>query len=557
MWLFILAGNEIAQDSSVVDSVKKYEVPTVVNFSQAGVLDSSLKQTRVIEPVLFFTGFKEVVNFTPYLIKDRGYCLDIITPYPLEVFLQSHSLNNYFTESFNPVLLPIHFLKTAKLNNGFGKNFQRLEIDTKVNTYEKPYSYLYFTMFGNNTIYNLDFTRAITNDIGFYLSGLYSRQYKNYEQVYLRTNGGYANIYYNQFIPSRLDIIFTDNDYGTLWSIDFSDITFTAGNDLYKLAIFRTANGTEYLDTLSNVRYQNHLTTYGTNQQMVFSYKNIGNVFGFNATTSRFEYGFNSFETDNNLEFYQGINYNLNRFCAGFVYSVDYALDKNLYFNPGGEIKYDIFDNMRIFGGLSLSHRRANFIAHYGNENLAIKDFNILGNPDIKDEEYFHKEIGLQIKNLNFNFYHCAISSPIGYHRDSANYYSAVNFEKGEIAGLELFYDIPLGKYFSFAGVFNYLLKDEPSSIFPRTNAKLYLNWQRETERSVICLFTRFNYISDRYDLAENHYSQFWNIAPGLTIKFITLKLSMMIDNILDQKPADFPDVERSFNLEIKWEFWD
>lgn len=550
-------GNEIVQDSSVVDSVKKYEVPAVVNFSQAGVLDSSLKQTRVIEPVLFFTGFKEIVNFTPYLIKDQGYNLDIIAPYPLEIFLQSHSLNNYFTESFNLVLLPINFLKTAKLNNGFGKDFQRLEIDTKVNTYEKPYSYLYFTMFGNNTIYNLDFTRAITNDIGFYLSGLYAREYKDYDQLYLRTNGGYANIYYNKFIPSRLDIIFTDNDYGTLWNIDISDITITAGNDLYKLAIFRTENNTEYLDTLNNIRYQNRLTTYGTNQQLSFSFKNIENIFGFNATMSRFEYGFNSFETDNDLEFYQGINYSLNRFCAGLGYSVDYALDKNLYFNPSGKIKYDIFDSIRIFGGLSLFHRRASFLAHYGNENLAIKDFNILGNPDIKDEKYFRKEIGLQIKNLNFNFYHCAITYPIGYHRDSANYYSVVNFENGEIAGLELFYDIPLARYFSFAGVFNYLLKDEPSSTFPRMNAKLYLNWQRKTERSVICLFTRFNYVSDRYDLADNHYGQFGTIAPGLTIKFLTLKLGMMIDNILNQKPADFPDVERVFNLEIKWEFWD
>lgn len=557
MWLFILAGNEIAQDSIVVDSVKKYEIPAVVNFSQADVFDSSLKQTRVIEPVLFFTGFKEVINLTPYLIKDQGYSLDIIAPYPLEMFLHSHSLNNYFTESFNLVLLPINFLKTARLNNGSGKDFQRLEIDTKVNTYEKPYSYLYFTMFGSNTIYNLDFTRAITNDIGFYLSGLYSREYKDYDQLYLRTNGGYANIYYNQFIPARLDVIFTDNDYGTLWSIDFSDITLTAGNELYKFALFRTANGTEYLDTLNNIRYQNHLTTYGTNHQMLFSYKNIENIFGFNATMNRFEYGFNSFKNDNDLEFYQGVNYSLNRFCAGLGYSVNYKLDKNLYFNPGGEIKYDIFDNMRIFGGLSLFHRRANFIAYYGNENLAIKDFNIMGNPDIKDEKYFRKEVGLQIKKLSFNFYHCAISNPISYRRDSANYYSAVNFEKGEIAGLKLFYDIPLGRYFSCAGAFNYLLNNEPSSTFPRTNAKLYLNWQRKTERSVICLFTKFNYVSDRYDLAENHYGQFWTIAPGLTIKFLTLKLSMMIDNILDQKPADFPDVERAFNLEIKWEFWD
>lgn len=545
------------QDSTAVDSVIKYEIPSVITFSQTGVIDSSLKQKRVIEPVIFLEGVNEIIYFTPYLSKDKGYTLNLIAPYPVEILFHSHKLNNYFLESFNLVSLPINLIRVVRFNNDLESELRALEVETKVNVYDEPYSYLYFTVFGGNTIYNLDFSRAINNDIGFYLSGLYSRHYKNYDRLYLRTNGGYANIYYNQFIPSRIDVIFTDNDYGTLWSIDFSDITVTAGNKFYKFALFRTANNTEYLDTLNNIRYQNHLTTYGTNQKLFFHFKNLENIFGFNATTSRFAYGFNSLKADNDLEFYQRINYRLDRLGAVMDYCLEYVPDKNLYFNPAGKIIYDMLDKIQIFGGLSLFYKRASFIGHYGNGYLAIKEFNILGDPDIKDEKYFRKEVGFQIKNSNLNFYHCIISNPIVYRRDTTDYYSGINFEKGEIAGLELFYDIPLIRHFSSAGAFNYLLKSEPSSTFPKTNLKLYLYWQNQTERSAISLFTRFNYIADRYDLTGNQYGQFWIIALGLTEKFITLKLNMILDNILDKKVADFPDIGRRFNLEIKWEFWD
>jgi len=556
-WLFILIGNEIGQDSTVVDSIKKYEVPEIVDFTRTSVFDNSLDQTWVIEPILFFTGFKEFVYFTPYLTKDKGYAIDMVSPYPVEILLHSHPLNDYLIEHFNFVSLPINFLNPIKLNKGSVENFNTLEINTKVNTYDEPYSYLYFTMFGGNTIYNLDFTRAISNDAGFYLSGLYSRQYKNSDQLYLRTNAGYANFYYNQFVPSRVDVIITNNNYDTLSTIDFSDITITAGNDFYKIALFRIENKLEYLDTLSSSNFKNRLTTYGTNQRVLFSFKNFENIFGLDAATSSFKYDISGSQNNNNLEFYQRVNYNIHRLTVGLGYQINDEPDKNIYFNSQTRLKYDIFDNFKIFGRLNLFHKRANFVALYGNENVLNKKINIIGNPNIKDEKYFHKEIGFQIRNSMLSFYHSAITNQIVYRRDSTNYYSAVNIDQSEIVGFESFFEIPVWKCFSAGGVFNYLLKAESSSTFPKTNLKFWLNWQRKTERSVVCFFTRFNYTAERNDLAGNHYVQFWTISPGLMVKFITLRLGMILDNMLDKRAADFPNMESGFSLEIKWEFWD
>lgn len=545
------------QDSTAVDSVIKYEIPSIITFSQTGIIDSSLEQKRVIEPVIFFGGVNEIIYFTPYLIKDKGYTLNLITPYPVEILFHSHKLSNYFLESFNLVSLPINLIRAVRFNNDLESELRELEVETKVNVYDGPYSYLYFTMFGGGSAFNVDFTRAITNNVGFYLSGLYSRQYQDNDRLYLQTNGGYMNIYYNQFIPSRIDVFFTDNDYGPLWHTGFSDITVTVGSRLYKLAIFRTQNSSEYFDTLHGLFYENRFITYGTNQRLLFYFKDLENIFGFNFTISSFRYDISGLTTDNDLEFYQKVNYKFHRLSTGLAYQIDYKQEKKLYLNPTWKIKYDISNDVHILGASKIFHRRANFVAQYGNENLVIKDNYILGNPDIMDEKYFHKEIGMQFKNSILYFYHSAISNPVIYRLDSTNYYSAINGIHGEIAGFELFYEIPLGKYFSSAGTYNYLLKVEPSTILPRKNLRLFLNWQRTTERSSICLFTRFNYLSDRYDQAGNHYCEFWTIAPGLMVGFITLRFNMIIDNILEAKAGDVPNTKRGFNLEVKWEFRD
>ncbi|MGQ9702476.1 MAG: hypothetical protein ACUVQT_08490 [bacterium] len=556
-WFLFVIGSEFVQDSTEVDSVIKYKMPSVINFSQTGVIDSSLKQKRVIEPVIFFGGVNEIIYFTPYLSKDKGYTLNLIAPYPVEILFHSHKLNNYFLESFNLYSLPINLIRAVRLNNDLESDLHELEFETKVNVYDEPYSYLYFTMFGGSSVYNVDFTRAITDNAGFYLSGLYSRQYKNNDRLYLQTNGGYMNIYYNQFIPSRIDVFFTDNDYGPLWHTGLGDIAVTLGSSFYKIAIFRTENSFEYFDTLQGLFYENRFITYGTNQRMLYYFKDLENIFGLNFTISSFKYDTSGLIKDNDIEFYQKINYKFHRLSTGLGYHIDYEKEKNLYLNPSWRIKYDISDDIHILGTSKILHRRANFVAKYGNENLVMKDYYVQGNPDIRDEKYFHKEIGIQFKSSILYFYHSAISAPVVYRRDSTNYYSAMNGIHGEVAGFELFYEIPWGKYFSFSGVYNYLLKVEPSTILPRTNLKLFLGGQRTTERSLVCLFTRFNYLSDRYDEAGNYYREFWTIAPGLMVKFITLRFNMIIDNILGKKAGDFPNTEKGFNLEVKWEFRD
>ncbi|MEO0205466.1 MAG: TonB-dependent receptor [candidate division WOR-3 bacterium] len=558
-WLLVLLGNGIEQDSVAIDSIqiKRSEIPEIIDFGNTGVLDSSLSQTRVIEPVLFLNEFKEFTFFTPYLIRDQGYSLEIKSPHKQKVLLHSHYLDNYFIENFNFVSLPVNFLRPLRLRKMTAdESIRNLEIDTRVNIYDQPYSCLYFSIFGGNK-YNLDFTRAITNFMGFYLGGLYSRQYKNSDHRYLRTNAGYANFYYNQLIPSRIDIIYTDNNYDNFHNLKFSDITLTTGNDFYKISAFRTANGSTYLDTTSDRSLKNQLTTYGANQRIMFSLRGCENIIGLDASTSTFKFDSDNSLSNEQIDFYQKVNYGLNRLTAGLGYRITYETDRSVYFNPDVRLKYSLFDESGVFGRLKRFYDRANFVARFGNENLTEKFINISGNPDIKDEEYLHGEIGVDVKNSVFSFYHSEITNQIVYQEDSSGHFSAVNIEKNNVSGLEGFFEMPIWKWFSIGGTFNYLLKSEIYDLFPKTTLKFWLNAQRKTERSLVCFFTRFNYVSERNDIAGNHYKQYWTMSPGLSIKFITLDLGMILENVLNESAGDFPNMERRFSSEVKWEFWD
>ncbi len=559
LWLLILISNGTQLDSTAIDTIKteKYEIPLIVDFTQTGRLDSVLNQERVLEPILLFKGFAEFVNFAPYLIRDRGYAIDLLSPYPIAVDLHSHSLKNYFLDNFNFVSLPVNFMRPVGLSRGATENgICALNIATKINVYNEPHSSLYFTMFGGSK-YSIDFTRAITNSTGFYLNGLYSRQYKNSDKVYLRTNTGYANLYFNKFIPSRIDLIFSENNYDTLFNISFHDISLTMGNELYKLAIFQMTNTTEQTNPIDSSKAKNEWITYGAIQRLILEWRNFENIFGLDIAENKFRYSLDGPLSKKQLEFYHSVNFYFHRLIAGLGYRIDYETDRQVYLNPITRLKYDILNGLSIFGELDLFHRRANFLEHYGNGHQIDRMINLIGNPDIKDEKYLHKEIGMEFKEVVFSLYHSAITNQIVYQPESSNSFSVVNIDNHTISGFEGFFEVPIWKNLSLAGAFNYLSKPEIPETFPRTNLKFCLNWKRKTERSNIYFFTRLNFMTERIDITDNHYPQFWTISPGLSIKFITLNLGMLFENILDENPGDFPNMGRNFSLEINWEFWD
>ncbi|MEO0106614.1 MAG: hypothetical protein ABIL46_04720 [candidate division WOR-3 bacterium] len=546
--LFFLITNGVDSDTTTIDSLQKmrYEIPKIVDFSTTGTLDSSLNQTRVIEPVIFLSGFYDIFQHIPYLLIERVYMSNLLSPYPSTIFINSHYLDNYFL-NFNFITFPVNFIKSFTLNKKYtisGVNI--IDINTKFNSYDQPYSCLYFTLFGLNTIYNIDFTRAITNSTGFYLGGHYARQYKSLERLYLSTKGGYANIYYNQFMPMRLDIILADNSYDTIINFDFSDIALTGGKDFYKFLIFRTA--IKLCDTVD----ENQFLTYGTQHKILFYLAGFENIFEICALENQFNPA--KFK-NNSIVFTQNTNYKFRNVIAGVGYDIDYGANK-IYLEPAARLGFQILSDAEIFVRSGLFNRGADFVARYGNEKFIHRFVNIKGNPEIKDEAHFHREIGIVLKNSVINLYNSRIKNQIIYQLEGTGSYSAVNIDN-TITGIEGLFVFPTIKGFSATGVCNYLLYSDFPLEIPDLFVKLVLNWQRKTMRSEVNIFTRFNFIDKRYDASGNSYEAFYTISPGLTIEFLTFNLSVIIENVTDTRAGDFPNMVRNFGMEIKWEFWD
>uniref|UniRef100_A0A7V0Z4R0 TonB-dependent receptor n=1 Tax=candidate division WOR-3 bacterium TaxID=2052148 RepID=A0A7V0Z4R0_UNCW3 len=548
LWLFLLS-NGLSSDTTVVDStpVRRYAIPEIICFGTTGILDSALNQIRVIEPDIFLSGFSDIFQNSPYLLRENGYIVDLLSLYPYRILINSHYLEQYFFKGFNFTFFPYNFVKSVVFVKKYvNSGVNSINLNTKFNNYDQPYSYLYFTLFGPNTIYNMDFTRALTNSAGFYLGGFYSRHYKNSTHLYLRTNAGYANFYYNQFLPMRLDIVVASSSYDTITNLDFSDITLTAGKDFYRFIFFRTAS------KLSNIERENQFLTYGTQHKFLFYSGNFENLFEIDALTSQFAPG----EYKNNeIDFSQNTNYKFNKIIAGIGFRIDYGSDK-IYFEPETGLNFEILNDAKIFVRFGLFNRKPDFIAHYGNYEFVDRDLIIKGNPDIEAESYFHREIGVAFGNSLINLYNANIKNQIIYQTIVNDSCSAVNVDN-EITGIEGILVSPVIKGFSLTGAYNYQISNDFPSAVPDFFINFILNWQRKTERSVMNVYTRFRYLNARYSPSGKYYEPFFTISPGLSLKFLTLHLGLIFDNVTDTKPEDFPEIVRNFGMEIKWEFWD
>ncbi len=533
----------------MVDStpVRRYAIPEIISFSTTGILDSALNQIRVIEPDIFLSGFSDLFRNSPYIMKEKGYIVNLLSLYPFTVLINSHYLDQYFSKGFNFTVFPYNFIKSVVfIKKYINSGVNSIDLNTKFNNYDQPYSYLYFTLFGPNTIYNMDFTRALTNSAGFYLGGLYSRHYRNAEKLYLRTNAGYANFYYNHFMPMRLDIVITGNSYDTIINLDFSDITLTAGEDFYKFIFFRTAS------KINNKERENQFLTYGTQHKFLFYLGNLENTFEIDVLTSQFKPGKYK---NNKVDFSQNTNCKFNKIIAGIGYRVDYGSDK-IYFEPEARLNFEILNKAKIFARSGLFNRRPDFIAHYGNYEFVDRNLIIKGNPDIKAETYFHREIGVVFRNSEINLYNANIKNQIIYQTTGNDSCSVVNVDN-KITGIEGILISPVIKGFSATGVCNYQIYNDFPSAFPDFFTNFTLNWKRKTERSVMNVYTRFNYVNARHCPSGNYYEPFFTISPGLSLKFLTLHLGLIFDNVTDTRPEDFPEIVRNFSMEIKWEFWD
>ncbi|MEO0166613.1 MAG: hypothetical protein ABIL39_10810 [candidate division WOR-3 bacterium] len=548
--LILLIGKSATGDSGTVDTVTS-EIPTIIDFSATNGLESLLTLRQVIKPVISLAGYHDILSLTPFLLESRSLYAAIKSLAPLSFLINNHPLEDYFLQGcFTLTAVPFNFFEAVSYTKNIEGKSGAITFAPKVNRFEKPYSYLYFTMFGTNTIYNVDFARAFTDFSGIYLSGLYSHQYQNYDKTYLRTNGGYANLYFNRFIPLRLDFFLTANGGDTIAKAVLNDVALTLGSSSYKLQLFRNAF------KLDNAVDENNFVTYAFNQKVLLSRKNFGHDLTMSMRTSQFQtLNCQPFKHEV-VEFNHDAAFKIYHFVIGPRYGISYNA-RHIVFNAGFRLRYDFASWLGLMTQILYYPRPPDYVAHYGNARFILKPVKIIGNIRLRDERIFHKEFSLVSGSSRLTFFHTHTENPLIYQREGKDEYYVINGSGNNCAGIEGFFDVPLGRFFSLTTSYQYIFINDIPSGFPERVTKFALNWQKTSPRSVLKAFGRLSFVDKRYDLSGHSYQPFFTFSSGLALKFLTLHFGILFDNLLYTQPEDFSEIRRDIGLEIKWEFWD
>lgn len=551
---------ELGTDTIAVESLKVYPIPEIINGHTQSELDRNIYIAEEITPEIYDFYLSDAFFRTPFTFNKNGNSISIsqraMAPNYTTIFLNDHPIYEPILGYFDVNRLPTQFFERVEITRDAGHNFEGINLLSKVNRYDKPYSYLSFTTIGFNTIYNIDFTRALTKDLGFYLGGLYSNSWVLQDSLYFKLNSFYTNLYYNQFLPIRFDLVYSSNNYGAQENGNFIDVSFISGNKQHKMAIYYNSNTTTYFDTV-NISSINKIKNYGFDTEIYYNPKffeiflNLTGLISDIATQNFGDYTRNSLSGESKL------NKSYKNLTLSIANQTTLLNTKDFFNRPQFTVGYNVFDSISLRLGLGHSFREPTIFEMYAPEDTSNPDYWTRGNPDLRPEYYWTKELGIKRKKLFFNIYKADFDDFIINEQDTEGYYIPINIGSRSFVGIENYLELTLGRAISLGCSGNYLIKGDTLSRVPRNNFNLFISLKKETPRADFGLLLKGQYVAKRFDILGHELAGFSAFSLVGTIKFITLGCVLRIDNILDEGILEYPIPARNFNLSVKWEFWD
>jgi hypothetical protein len=591
MFLFFIGDDSlpvdsISVDSLAADSLSVYEVPEITNFymcdtappytiacmTKSGVFtghDQSLIDYFFITPfMLHVYGIGQLCT-----IAQRGN-----NPEHTVFLLNGHRLSNPLFGYFNTVVLPVQFFESMSIGGDImTSSSQSINLSSKINHYDKPFSYVNYT-FGDfgNTMYNIDFTRPITNDIGFYLSGLY-RDFEGYSgHDDFQITSFYTHLYYNQILPMRCDIIFFSNDYGlphspvdTLYGRGqdtFLDVSFVAGLHNHRLAAYYTMNENDYSEPYAHISL---MKNYGIQTRSNHTVHDFIVRYGCTAQRSTVSSDLLGSYNINECALWVQLEKSFSRLFLTVASRGEWISDYDLFYLPKIIIGVDVYDSTYVLGAVSRGFRTPSIAETYESNGISYPYYSIEGNKDLLPEYYWVQEFGIRKKNIFVvNFYQYDFTNRIVTQLDNEGSYIPQNIDSWQTIGVEGYFEVPFyvrhggGNSLTeisagYSG--NYLFKGDSIPLVPKGISTVYLSLKRLTERFSFMVLGKERFIGMRHDMSGQELNSFGLFSISGTIKFITLSCTLTLDNVLDESYDYIPDYAmppRSFALSIKWEFW-
>ncbi len=582
----------MTEDSTIVDSARVYEIPEILHFGFQSEIGEGLYSTQNIVPTDYDVNLLDAFSHSPFTVVNFGPGqLNLLSqkgqdPQHVAVHLNNHRIENRLFGYMDLAAFPIQFIDTISVEQDYyGKS--GIDLTTKINHYHRPFSQIKYTTGAFETdMYNVDFTRSITNNFGIYISGLYWSSQGHRRNSDFGIGSFYAHINYNQIIPMRFDALYFSNDFGVpgddFDTLDgsgtdrFIDVCYAVGTDNHRLALYYTSNSKSYDESLSDSLFQTAFKNYGLDFRTCYDikgYEILWNLLGVrNTIESAYDLDFvpdNISQSENSLRF--GIV--CNKAFQNVLFSVsnvgEFRNDDDFFYTPRVCLGFKLLESTYLMGAVSKNYRVPSVAEIYFPERIKNSYIYIKGNEKLLPEYSWSQEIGIKGDFFAFTFYKNDYDDLIVLRPDSNDYYYHQNIDTWQTIGVENSLEIPmrlnnrLSKSVTevctgFSG--NYLFKGEALPLIPEGNANVFVTFRRNAERFGLGLTVQGQFIGNRQDIYGQGMAPFKVVSLVGAVRFVTLSFILRLDNVFNEEYVFVPHYTmepRHINFSVKWEFWD
>jgi outer membrane cobalamin receptor len=535
------------QEQSVTDVLSAFTfVPYIGGFGQHGVVYSKGR----------------VPQYTRIYINGRG-----LHVHPLGYVSQAR--------------MPLHFFEKFSYGSSLtGAEMSAVNLETHVNKYTTPYSFARFT-FGSfeSSIYGMDLTRAITNDLGFYLSGQYYKTAGYRDNTDGQMMSVYSNVYYNRFLPVRLDIHYINNEYGFPNSQQVPlngrqtdhtfDIAGTVGIGNSAAVFFYDYQNIDYVDTANGKSFFVRTDQFGALFARHDTAPGVTIDYGASGFLTALDGGSYLPTRLSKADIWAQAKIKPGRFFVNAGALIGMANHHATFLCPKAEFGVSITGSLNIRAAFSRDVRLPSDFERWAPFDTLIPYFTIAGNSVLEPEYCIAGEVGIRGEGLVLNFYRLAISNYITIDVDSGHDPQYVNLNARETSGLEGFIRYPLRMYsadssvmteFSFAGGFNALIAGDSIPNVPIHSAGAIVSVSRIARRFSFGIALRSEFSGARHDIYGEEHDGFSVYSLAALVKFLSLSCVVRLNNVFDEAYAyrpNYPVAPRNYDVSVKWEFWD
>jgi outer membrane cobalamin receptor len=574
----------MSSDTTAADTVQTYEIPRIVTLWFHD--ETAYSDIRTARPVTGDHELIEVLFFSPFAILDFGGSQHATIsrkgkdPHHSTLFLNGHRIDNPLFGYMDLSQLSAHPIDRIDMSDHM-LGSECINIHSRVNQYDRPFSFVQFTWgdFGTN-IYNLGFTRPITNDFGFYLSGSYLET-DGYDSHSQRDLGSlYSNIYYNTIVPMRLDVTYTSGEYGvrrnTVDSLqatgysDFADVSLVLGNDNHRTSLYYTVNHNDYEGISSDSLLTNITRNYGVD---INNHSNFGDytfAYQLMGVVSDVESELVGEHTVSSLNARVALQKSFKRLSLSLGARSEWYDERDWLHAPHVTARFLLADSARLSATISRDFRNPSLLELYGHSDVPQLYNWPVSNSSLVPEYMWVQELSFHWGMSAVTLYRHNYENMIAPCVDTEGNFTVQNIASWEHTGAEahIVHTVHLTRDTSTqsntaisAGLSgNYMFSGDSLARAPKSHVRGFITFVRETPRFGLRLTTRAEHVSTQQNRTAHRDEPFTVFSTVAHIRFVTLTFSVHFDNLVDDTYAYIEGYEmapRSGRFSITWEFWD